>query len=118
MGTAQTTQIVGSYKTTSFSRGISKKIIGRTLATRTVQTTKLQGILLSDRLTSTNQAPDTVKTVQIQAFSVANEEEKMATQQPKGFKLPNYKHFCKKNWGQLMQPKQLETTKLQAFSMA
>ena len=69
MGTTQATQTVGNYKTTSFFRGISKKIIWEaTQATQTVQTTKLQGILLSNR---TTQAANTVETAQLQAFSVA-----------------------------------------------
>ena len=62
MGTTQPTQTVGNYKTTGYFRGISKKFLGGlTQATQTTQTTKLQGILLSNR---TTQAANTVKTVQ------------------------------------------------------
>ena len=41
------------------------------MATQTVQTTKLQGILLSKRVTSTTQAANTAETAQLQPFSVA-----------------------------------------------
>ena len=67
--TTQAAQTDGNYKTTGFFRGISqKKNWGATQATQTVQTTKLQGILLSNR---TAQPTNTVETAQLQAFSVA-----------------------------------------------
>ena len=51
-----------------FPRHKSKKNFWATQATQTVQTTKLQGILLSNR---TAQPTNTVETAQLQAFSVA-----------------------------------------------